>query len=116
MRRFVFLFIAILVSNTGIGAQSPNSNSRNVNSTEEENIARIVGYSLTQDGALNFLEALTDTIGGRITRGSGPRETGGFILKKLKKAGVDKAQFEEDQLTSPFQQSAGPGEGFSHVR
>src|SRR2546430_17720514 len=37
-------------------------------SKAEEEIARIVGYAMTRGGASAFLETLTDTVGGRITR------------------------------------------------
>ena len=65
------LVIATLLLNAAL-AQSAPPNPQAPSQTDED-IARIVGYSLTRGGALNFLETLTDTIGGRITGSPGSR-------------------------------------------
>ena len=85
-------------------------------SQTDDDIARIVGYSFTRGGALNFLETLTDTIGGRITGSPGSREAAALILKALKDAGFASAHFEEYDLTSSWQHGSATGEIVSPVR
>jgi carboxypeptidase Q len=82
----------------------------------DDDIARIVGYSLTRGGALSFLETLTDTIGGRITGTPGSREAAELILKTLKDASFNTAHFEEYELTSSWQHGTATGEVTSPVR
>jgi len=82
----------------------------------DEEIARIVGYSLTRGGASSFLETLTDKIGGRITGSPESRATAELILKTLKEAGFDNAHFEEYELGSVWQHGAAKGEVISPVR
>ena len=81
-----------------------------------EEIARMVGYSMTRGGASAFLETLTDTIGGRITGSPESRATAELILKTLKEAGFDNAHFEEYELGSVWQHGAAKGEVISPVR
>src|SRR5215471_3210 len=59
--------------------------------SSQDAVARIVGHSLTSDGAMKFLETLTDTIGGRITGSAGSREAADLILKTMKNAGTDRS-------------------------
>ena len=82
----------------------------------DEEIARMVGYSMTRGGASAFLETLTDTIGGRITGSPESRATAELILKTLKEAGFDNAHFEEYELGSVWQHGAAKGEVISPVR
>src|SRR5437868_8737269 len=72
----------------------------------DETIARIVGHSLTSNGAMDFLETLTDSIGGRITGSPGSREAAELILKTLKDAGFENAHTEEYKLPSVWQHGA----------
>jgi carboxypeptidase Q len=81
----------------------------------EDDIARLVGYSLTRGGALDFLETLTDTIGGRITGSPGSRAAAELILKTLKDSGFEDAHFEEYKLTSPWLHGTATGEVISPV-
>lgn len=85
-------------------------------STTDDDIARIMGYSLARGGASSFLETLTDTIGGRITGSPESRATAELILKTLKEAGFDNAHFEEYELTSVWQHGAAKGEVISPIR
>src|SRR5215472_17463335 len=79
----------------------------------EEEIARIMGYSMARGGASSFLETLTDTIGGRNTGSPESRATAGLILKTLKEVGFDNAHFEEYELSSVWQHGAAKGEVIS---
>jgi Iap family predicted aminopeptidase len=90
---------------------SPQSTSQ-----ADEDIARIVGYSLTRGGTLNFLETLTDTIDGRITGSPGSRAAAELIVKTLKDAGIDSAHLEEYDLTSQWRHGSATGEVISPVQ
>ena len=76
----------------------------------EEEIARIVGYSMTGGGASAFLETLTDTIGGRITGSPESQATAELILKALKEAGLENTHFEEYELGSVWRHGKATGE------
>jgi len=108
------LVIATLLLNAGL-AQSAPPNPQAPSQTDED-IARIVGHSLTRGGALNFLETLTDTIGGRITGSPGSRAAAELILKTLKDAGIDSAHLEEYDLTSQWRHGPATGEVISPVQ
>src|SRR5436190_1056372 len=100
MRAFIF-FISILFCIPATAQTDP---------IEPETVARIVGYSLTRGGASDFLETLTDTIGGRITGSKESRATADLILKTLKDAGFNNAHFEEYQFTPGWQKGTVSGE------
>src|SRR5262245_44539962 len=95
---------------------APNRAPAPSTSSEDEEIARIVGHSLTGNGAMEFLESLTDTIGGRITGSPGSRAAAELILKELKGAGFDNAHEEEYKLTSVWDHGATTGEVVSPVQ
>lgn len=82
----------------------------------DDNMARIVGHSFMDGGAMDFLETLTDTIGGRITGSPGSRAAAELILKELKGAGFDNAHTEEYTLTSTWQHGPAAGEVVSPVQ
>ncbi len=82
----------------------------------EDEVSRIVGYSFTRGGGIDFLEQLTDTIGGRITGSPGSRQAAELILKSLKDAGFDFAHFEEYNLPSSWQHGSATGEIVSPVK
>lgn len=103
---FLFLFVA------SVSAQ----NSADGNASADEDIARIAGHSMTSNGAMEFLETLTDTIGGRITGSPGSREAAELILKTLKQAGFENARMEEYKLTSTWQHGPTTGEIVSPVQ
>src|SRR5438309_12047373 len=73
------------------------------NPMDPDTVARIVGYSLTRGGASDFLESLTDTIGGRITGSKESQATANLLLKTLKEAGFSKAHVEEYQCERGWQ-------------
>src|SRR5262249_41441703 len=111
MRRIVLLALAFLFVSQ-ISAQSPTGGK----ATAEEEVARIVGHSMTSNGAMEFLETLTDTIGGRITGSPGSHEAAELIVKTLKQAGFENAHTEEYTLTSTWQHGATTGEIVSPVK
>jgi carboxypeptidase Q len=112
--RYVFTTIGVLLLSAGT-SQAQVTAAKHDQAAEEE-IARIVGYSLIRSGTSAFLETLTDTIGGRITGSPESRATAELILKALKEAGLDNAHFEEYELGSVWQHGAAKGEIISPVR
>jgi len=84
-------------------------------SAADDEIARIVGYSFTRGGGIDFLETLTDSIGGRITGSPGSRQAAELILRTLKTAGFDDAHFEEYDLDSSWEHHSITGEVISPV-
>jgi carboxypeptidase Q len=106
---FVVLLLGFAIAQAApVQSQSPTQ--------ADDDIARIVGYCSTRGGALNFLETLTDTIGGRITGTPGSRAAAELILKTLKDAGFDSAHFEEYDLASSWQHGSATSEVISPVR
>jgi carboxypeptidase Q len=85
-------------------------------SSHEDTIARIVGYSMTRGGASDFLETITDRIGGRITGSKECRATADLILKTLKDSGFNNAHFEEYQFQPGWEKGTTTGEILSPIR
>ena len=114
MRQF---FAAIAVLLLGAGTANPQSAppKPDTGRAADDDIARIMGYSLARGGAASLLETLTDTIGGRITGSPESRLTAELIRKTLKEAGFDNAHFEEYELGSVWQHGATKGELISPV-
>ena len=111
MRCPSWLFVFLVFAGAPLSAQSPAPASSNF----DENVARIVGHSFMDSGAMEFLETLTDTIGGRITGSPESRATADLLVKTLKEAGFDDAHSEEYKLTSTWQHGAASGEVISPV-
>jgi hypothetical protein len=107
------LSLALIVLASAVPSARSQSSPR---PPSDDDIARLVGYSFTRGGAVSFLEALTDTIGGRITGSPGSREAAELILKTLKEAGFESAHFEEYDLASSWRHGAATGEVLSPVR
>lgn len=82
----IFLAAVVPVSSSQTPAAESASN---------DEIARIVGYSMTRGGAYSFLEQLSDGVGGRITGTPQSKAAADLILSALKDAGFDNAHFEE---------------------
>ena len=112
MRHF-FAAIAVLLLSAGTATGQTAPRKPDTGAAAEDDIARIMGYSLARGGASSFLETLTDTIGGRITGSPESRATAELILKTLKEAGFDSAHFEEYELGSVWQHGATKGEVIS---
>src|SRR5215467_7425388 len=108
MRKVCFILLVAVVATASAFAQAPQA-SKNPSPPDEE-ITRIVGQSMKSSGAMEFLEALTDTIGGRITGSPGSREAAELILKTLKEAGFENAHIEEYKLTSVWHHGITSGE------
>src|SRR5262249_28290394 len=102
-----FLVFATLLHATPARPQSPTQS--------EDEVARIVGFSFLRGGGIDFLEALTDTIGGRITGSPGSRQAAELVLKTLKDAGFESAHFEEYDLDSSWEHHSINGEVVSPV-
>ena len=115
MRHFFAATVALLVCAVTTTPQSAPAK-QSSSAAAEDDIARIMGYSIARGGASNFLETLTDTIGGRITGSPESRATAELILKALKEAGFDNAHFEEYELSSVWHHGATSGEIISPVR
>ena len=115
MRR-VASVIFVVLSCLAVSTQAPSSAAAQATTPTEDDIARIVGYSLTRGGALSFLETLSDTVGGRITGSPESRAAAELILKALKDAGYENAHFEEYQLTSAWHHGLTTGEVLSPVK
>ncbi|PYT98628.1 MAG: hypothetical protein DMG38_14740 [Acidobacteria bacterium] len=115
MRHF-FAAISVLLFSAVTTTPQSAPPKPDVGATAEEDIARIMGYSLARGGASTFLETLTDTIGGRITGGPESRATAELILKTLKEAGYHNAHFEEYELASVWGHGTAKGEVISPVR
>ncbi len=113
MLRPVSVTVAFVISAVLAQAAQPQSHSP---TQSDEDIARIVGYSMTRGGALSFLETLTDTIGGRITGSPEDRAAAELILKTLKDAGIDSSHLEEYELTSVWHHGPATGEVINPVR
>jgi hypothetical protein len=116
MRKSLFMVMLSLFSATFASAQSAPPKSGKASTAADEDIAHIVGYSMTRGGASNFLETLTDTIGGRITGSPESRATAELILKTLKEAGFADAHFEEYELGSVWQHGPATGQIISPIR
>lgn len=100
MRRTAAGIFPLLFALVAASARATQPDIENAPTRADDDIARLVGYSFTRGGALRFLEALTDTIGGRITGSLQSRAAAELILKTLKDAGFENAHFEEYQLSS----------------
>jgi carboxypeptidase Q len=114
MRSALFIVLLLLVK-SGSGQAVPSSAQGAATASQDE-LARIVGYSMISGGASNFLETLTDRIGGRITGSTESRATADLILKSLKDAGFEKAHFEQFEINPGWQHGPATGEVISPVR
>ena len=114
MRSSIFLVLMLLLK-YGFGQAVPSSwpTAAPVN---QDDLARIVGYSMTSGGAARFLETLTDKIGGRITGSPESKATADLILQKLRDAGFGNAHFEQFEINPGWQHGPATGEVISPVR
>ena len=111
MRYFIRTFWLLSFAAASLSAQS----SAPASSAPDDEIARIVGHSFMDNGAMEFLETLTDTIGGRITGSPESRATAELLVKTLKDAGFENAHSEEYKLTSTWRHGAITGEVISPI-
>ncbi|HVI80685.1 MAG TPA: M20/M25/M40 family metallo-hydrolase, partial [Candidatus Acidoferrum sp.] len=81
----------------------------------QDDLARIVGYSMMSGGASQFLETLSDNIGGRITGSPESKATADLILHTLKDAGFENAHFEEYTINPGWQHGPATGAVISPV-
>src|SRR5579862_1132234 len=111
MRYFIRTFWLLSFAAASLSAQF----SAPASSAPDDEIARIVGHSFMDNGAMEFLETLTDTIGGRITGSPESRATAELLVKTLKDAGFENAHSEEYKLTSTWRHGAITGEVISPI-
>jgi carboxypeptidase Q len=114
MRHLSAAIVGLLVWTATSSAQSATPKPGSPAKADDE-IARIVGYSMTRGGASEFLETLTDTIGGRITGSPESKAASELILKALKEGGLENAHFEEYELGSVWRPGRVTGEVISPV-
>src|SRR5579885_1905322 len=103
----VWLFLPVAVL---LGQTVPDHDPR-----AQDELARIVGASMLSGGASEFLERLTDTIGGRITGSAESYRTSELILNTLKEAGFDNAHFEQFEINPGWQHGPVSGQVTSPV-
>lgn len=89
MRAIVVLWLLLP---TLAAAQSP--------AVTKAEIEKIVGASMTRNGAMEFLEILTDRIGGRVTGSPESAATASLILQALTDAGLSKPHIEQYPIES----------------
>jgi carboxypeptidase Q len=116
MRFSVSLVLILLAGFESGSGQSVPSSVPGPALGNQNDLARIVGYSMISGGASNFLEILTDRIGGRITGSAESRATADLILKSLKDAGFENAHFEQFEINPGWQHGPATGEVISPVR
>src|SRR3954447_399808 len=81
----------------------------------QDDLARIVGYSMMSGGASQFLETLSDNIGGRTTGSLESKATADLILQTLKTSGFDNAHFEDYTINPGWQHGPATGAVISPV-
>ena len=81
-----------------------------------DDIPRMVGAIMTRGGASDFLETLTDTVGGRLTGSPQDREAADLILKALRDAGYDNAHLEEYEFATGWQRGPISAEVLSPIK
>lgn len=113
MRSSVVAFSGLVCVFAVLGfAQSSQPRANRLN---EDDVAHIVGYAFVRNGAPQFLETLTDRIGGRITGSPESRQTADLILKSLKEAGFDTAHFEPYEVPTTWSHGRIAGEVVSPI-
>src|SRR5260370_7016324 len=98
MHRSISAIVALSLISVLKPAEAFSQESAGAKTVESDEIARIVGEAMTRGGAIRFLEALTDRIGGRVTGTAQCPPPADLILYTLKKSGYQNAQFQEDEL------------------
>ena len=112
MRYSLFIFLLLLVQR-GSGQDASSSVPKTEN---QDDLARIVGYSIISGGASRFLETLSDNIGGRITGSPESKATADLILRTLKEAGFGNAHFEEYTINPGWQHGPATGAVITPVK
>ena len=107
MRRYALRMLVLLL---WVSSARPQVASQKATPGTSDDLARIVGYAITRGGAAQFLETLTDTIGGRITGSPECRAAADLILNTLKQAGFDNAHFEQYEFTPGWHKGSVTGE------
>jgi carboxypeptidase Q len=111
--RSSLLLVLLLLVKCGSGQVVSGSAAK---TESQDDLARIVGYSMMSGGASRFLETLSDQIGGRITGSPESKATAGLILQTLKDAGFDNAHFENYTINPGWQHGPATGAVISPVK
>lgn len=85
------VLVALLVPSLVAGQSSADN---------KVNVERIVGAAITRNGAMEFLEVLSDRIGGRLTGSVESAAAASLILKTLTDAGLTNAHTEQYPIES----------------
>jgi len=80
-----------------------------------EDVDRIVGAAIAHRGAHEFLQRLTDSIGGRVTGSAESKAAAELLLATLRHAGFEDAHFEEYALESRWEHGRAAGRVVSPV-
>jgi carboxypeptidase Q len=72
-------------------------------------VGRIAGAVLTRGGAFGFLQALTDTIGPRLTGTDNSRRAADLLVHTMSQAGLENVHIEEYQLPSTWRRGTASG-------
>lgn len=113
MRLPVVLALLLVFVKSGSG-QAVSSSAAEIGN--QEDLARIVGYSMLSGGASRFLEILSDNIGGRITGSPESKATADLILHTLQDAGFNNAHFENYSINPGWQHMTATGAVISPVK
>lgn len=111
MRGYAFGMLVLLLL-MGVAPSFSEENAQ----VNNDDLARMVGYAITRGGAAQFLETLTDTIGGRITGSPECRAASELIFNTLKQAGYGNAHFEEYEFEPGWRKGAVKGELVSPIK
>ena len=106
----LLVLLALVKCGFGQAVSSPASKTG-----DQDELSRIVGYSMMSGGASRFLETLSDDIGGRITGSPESKAAADLILHTLKYAGFDNAHFEEYTINPGWQHGPATGAVISPV-
>jgi carboxypeptidase Q len=98
----LFAFVAVAVTN-------PQGQTLSSKATQLGQMSLITGHAVTEGWAYQWLEKLTDTVGGRVTGSPQSRVASELILQTLKDNGYGSAHFEEFPIASRWQR--GPAVG-----
>ena len=110
--RSSLLLVLLLSLKCGFGQAISSNGPKTEN---QDDLARIVGYSMMSGGASRFLETLSDQIGGRITGSPESKATADLILHTLKDAGFENAHFEDYTINPGWQHGPATGAVISPV-
>jgi carboxypeptidase Q len=108
--RISILLSLIVSASLSVSAQPAASAAAGQSTSQDDELARIIGSSMLSDGASKFLETLTDRIGGRISGSPQSHAAADLVLKNLRAAGFENAHFESYEINPGWQHGPAYGE------